>query len=111
WDMTPNKKYSLSEQTRKLLKGLNRGVTIYVFDRRDSFGERRDLLDMYASTTRRLSVKYVDPNREPTLAKEYGVRTATTVLVAGDRHMEAQGDTEEGITNALVGVLKGQRSL
>jgi len=28
---------------------------------------------------------------------------------AGDRHMEAQGDGEEGITNALVRVLKGQR--
>ncbi|MGA3164659.1 MAG: Gldg family protein [Terriglobia bacterium] len=111
WDMTPNKKYSLSEQTRKLLKELNRDVTIYVFDRRDSFGERRDLLDMYASATHRLSVKYVDPNHEPTLAKEYGVRTATTVVAAGDRHMEAQGDTEEGITNALVRVLKGQRSI
>jgi len=111
WDMTPNKKYSLSEQTRKLLKALNRDVTIYVFDRRDSFGERRDLLDMYATATHRLRVKYVDPNREPALAREYGVRTATTVVVASDRHMEAQGDTEEGITNALVGVLKGQRSI
>jgi len=112
WDMTPNKKYSLSDQTRKILKGLNRDVTIYVFDRRDSFSQRRDLLDMFSTAApSRLTVKYVDPNHDPTLAKQFGIRTATTVIAAGDRHMEAQGDTEEAITNALVRVLKGQRTI
>jgi ABC-type uncharacterized transport system involved in gliding motility auxiliary subunit len=111
WDMTPNKKYSLSEQTRKILKELNRDVTIYVFDREHSFGERRDVLGMYSSASRRVDVKYVDPDRQPALAKEFGVRTYGTIVVsAGDRHMEAQGDTEEGITNALVRVLKSQRT-
>jgi ABC-type uncharacterized transport system involved in gliding motility auxiliary subunit len=111
WDMTPNKKYSLSEQTRKILKELNREVTIYVFDRERSFGERRDVLGMYSSASRRVDVKYVDPDRQPTLAKEFGVRTYGTIVVsAGARHLEAPGDTEEGITNALVRVLKGQRT-
>lgn len=111
WDMTPNKKYSLSEQTRKILKELNRDVTVYVFDREHSFGERRDVLGMYSSASRRLNVIYVDPDRQPALAKEFGVRTyGTTIVSAGDRHMEAQGDSEEGITNALVRVLKGQRT-
>ncbi len=110
WDMTPNKKYSLSDQTRKILKDLSRDVTIYAFDQERNFGERRDVLGMYASAANRLKVKYVDPNRQPALAKEYGVRSFGTIVVtAGDRHMEAQGDTEEGITNALVRVLKGQR--
>ncbi len=111
WDMTPNKKYSLSDQTRKILKELNRDVAIYVFDRERSMGERRDVLDMYASASHRVKVKYVDPDRQPAVAKEFAVRTYGTIVVsAGDRHMEAQGDTEEGITNALVRVLKGQRS-
>ena len=44
WDMTPNKKYSLSEQTRKILKDLSRDVTIYAFDQERNFGERRDVL-------------------------------------------------------------------
>jgi ABC-type uncharacterized transport system involved in gliding motility auxiliary subunit len=110
WDMTPNKKYSLSDQTRKILRDLSRDVTIYAFDRERNFGERKDVLGMYASASNRLKVKYVDPDRQPALAKEYGVRSYGTVVVsAGERHMEAQGDTEEGITNALVRVLKGQR--
>ena len=32
------------------------------------------------------------------------------VVSAGARHVEAQGENEEGITNALVRVLKGQRT-
>ena len=110
WDLTPNKKYSLAPQTVKLLKGLNQDVTIYVFDRERSFGERRDLLNMFSSASRRVNVRYVDPNREPALAKEFGIRTSgTTVVSAGDRHYEAQNQNEEGITNALIRVLKGQK--
>jgi ABC-type uncharacterized transport system involved in gliding motility auxiliary subunit len=111
WDMTPNKKYSLSDQTHKILKELNRDVTFYAFDKERNFGERRDVLGMYASASNKVKVKYVDPDRQPALAKEYSVRSYGTVVVAsGDRHMEAQGDTEEGLTNALVRVLKGQRT-
>jgi ABC-type uncharacterized transport system involved in gliding motility auxiliary subunit len=111
WDMTPNKKYSLSEQTRKILKELNQDVTIYAFDQERGFGALRDVLGMYSSATGRVQVKYVDPNRQPALAKEFGVRTFGTIVVsAGVRHMDAQGGNEEGITNALVGVLKGQRT-
>jgi ABC-type uncharacterized transport system involved in gliding motility auxiliary subunit len=110
WDMTPNKKYSLSDQSHKILKELNQDVTIYAFDQERSFGERRDVLGMYASASNRVKVKYVDPNRQPALAREFGVRSYGTIVVsAGARHMEAQGDNEEGITNALVRVLKGER--
>jgi len=111
WDMTPNKKYSLSEQTRKILRDLTKDVTLYAFDRERSFGERRDVLGMYSTASNRVKVKYVDPDRQPALAKEFAVRSYGTIVVAaGDRHMEAQGDSEEGITNALVRVLKGQRT-
>jgi len=112
WDLTPNKKYSLSDQTRKILRDLNKDVTLYVFDRERSFGERRDTLGMYSSASHRVTVSYIDPDRQPTLARQYGVRTYGTIVVAaGDRHFEAQSDSEEGITNALVRVLKGQRTV
>jgi ABC-type uncharacterized transport system involved in gliding motility auxiliary subunit len=111
WDMTPNKKYSLSEQTRKILKNLHQDVTIYAFDQERNFSDRRDVLGMFSSASSRVKVKYVDPIHQPALAKEFGVRAfGTTVVSAGDRHMEAQGEGEEGITNALVRVLKGQRT-
>jgi len=111
WDLTTNKKYSLAPQTVKMLKDLNQDVTIYVFDREHSFGQRRDLLNMFSSASRRLNVRYVDVDRQPSLAKQYGVRSYGTVVVAaGDRHFEAQSDTEEGISNALIRLFKGQRT-
>jgi ABC-type uncharacterized transport system involved in gliding motility auxiliary subunit len=112
WDLTPNKRYSLSEQTQKILKDLHRNVTVYVFDRERNFGERRDVLGMYSAASSRLNVQYIDPNRDPALAKQFNIRSYGTVVVAaGDRHLEAQSDNEQGITNALIGVLKGQRTV
>jgi len=111
WDLTPNQKYSLSPQTKKMLKDLNRDVAINVFDRQRSFGERRDLLGMYASASRRITVQYVDLDRQPAVARQFGVRNYGTIIVAaGDRHFEAQRDNEEGISNALIRVLKGQKT-
>ncbi len=112
WDLTPNKQYSLSPQTQKILKDLNRDVSIDVFDRQKSFGRERDTLSMYSTGSRHVSVQYIDPDRQPGLAREYGVRTYGTVVVAaGDRHFEAQGDDEQAITNALIRVLKGKRTV
>jgi ABC-type uncharacterized transport system involved in gliding motility auxiliary subunit len=111
WDLTPNKKYSLAPQTVKLLKDLNQDVTVYVFDRERSFGQRHDLLDMFSLASRHLKVRYVDVDRQPSLARQYAVRTYGTIVVAaGARHFEAQGDTEEGISNALIRLFKGQRT-
>jgi ABC-type uncharacterized transport system involved in gliding motility auxiliary subunit len=113
WDLTPNKSYSLSPQTLKLLKGLDRDVTIYVFDRKASLREGRDVLENYAKASGRIDVRYVDPDRQPGLSKEMGVRSYGTVVVAaGNRHYEAQGGaTEEGVTNALIRLLKGQKTV
>jgi ABC-type uncharacterized transport system involved in gliding motility auxiliary subunit len=111
WDLTPSKTYSLSPQTMKLLKGLNRQVDVYVFDRERNMRERRDALGRYAAASPRVRVRYVDPDRQPTLAKQYSVRNyGTIVLSSGDRHIEAQSDTEEGVTNALIRVLKGKKT-
>ncbi len=111
WDLTPNKKYSLSDQSHKILKGLKQDVVIYAFEGGRGGESLRDIVGMYSSASNRVTAKYVDPNRQPALAREFGVRTVPLIVVsAGTRHMEAQGETEEGITNALVRVLKGQRT-
>jgi ABC-type uncharacterized transport system involved in gliding motility auxiliary subunit len=111
WDLTPNKKYSLAPQTAKMLKDTTQDVTIYVFDRERSFGQQRDLLNMFSSGSRRIKVQYVDIDRQPSLAKQYGVRAYGTIVVAsGDRHFEAQTDSEEAISNALIRLFKGQRT-
>lgn len=111
-DLTPNKVFSLSSQTRKILKGLDRPVTIYVFDRENNFSQRRDLMGLYSSASHFVIVKYVDPNRDPGLAHQLGVESEGTVYVtAGQHHLKASDASEEGITNALIHLLKGQKTI
>src|SRR5260370_880160 len=112
WDLTPSKKYSLSPQTLKILKGLNKDVAIYIFDRKEGLREGRDVVENYSKASPHVTVRYVDPDREPSLARQFSVRSYGTVIVAaGDRHYEAQGSTEEGISNAFIHVLKGQKTV
>ena len=112
WDLTKNQKFSLSPQTEKLLKGLKQDVTLYVFDRKEGFQGEGDVLNQYSAASRRVNVRYEDPNRDPALAKQFAVRNYGTIIVAmGDRHFEAQSNNEQGITNALVRVLKQQTEI
>jgi ABC-type uncharacterized transport system involved in gliding motility auxiliary subunit len=109
-DLTPNKAFSLSPQTHKLLKGLREPVTIYVFGRQSNFRQQRDLMDLYSSASHYVDVKYVDPNRDPGLARSFGVQSYGSIYVAlGKRHLQASDSSEQGITNALIRLLKGEK--
>jgi ABC-type uncharacterized transport system involved in gliding motility auxiliary subunit len=112
WDLTATKKFSLSPETTKMLKGLDRNVDIYAFNDGRGMQSDRDLLENYTHSTRRVTTHYVDPNRQPALAKEFGVRTLGTVFVAsGASHYEAQSADEQGVTNALIRLTKGVRKV
>ena len=113
YDSTSNKRFSLSEQTAKVVKGLNRDVTITYFDKTTEFSRARDLLDRYNNFSTKLHIDYVDPDKKPQIAKAAGVRTYGTIFVdSGLRKEEAKSLTEEDITGALIRSLKsGERNV
>lgn len=107
WDLTANKQYSLSDQTKKIVRGLNRNVKIYCFDRERQFGRAKDLLDMYDRLSPKISVEYIDPDRKPAIARELQVKSyGAIILVSGDRRQEASVLDEESVTTALIRVIK-----
>lgn len=107
YDSTTNKRYSLSEQTAKIVKGLKEIATIYYFDRPTGFSHAKDTLDQYANLSPKVQVKYVDGEKDPFTAREFGVKTAGTAVVQiGSRKEEANALTEEGITGAFIRDLK-----
>src|SRR5438067_13869822 len=71
-DATSNKKFSLSDQTIKVVKGLTKDVTITVYDKTRAFTTSRDLLDRYANLSSKLHVVYLDPDKKPQVAKAAG---------------------------------------
>jgi ABC-type uncharacterized transport system involved in gliding motility auxiliary subunit len=109
YDGTSNKRYSLSEQTAKIVKGLKEDVSIRYFDQGTHFEHARDLLGEYASLSPRVHVDYIDPDKKPQEAREAGIKNYGTALVQiGDKKEEAKGMTEEGITGAFIRVLKNK---
>lgn len=113
-DTTSNQRYSLSDQTAKIVKGLKQEVTISYFDETTRFQQARDLLGRYETLgSSKLKVEYVDPLKKPQMAREFGVKMAGTVLVrTGNKREEARSLSEEEITSALVRVLKdGQKTV
>lgn len=107
YDSTANKRYSLSEQTAKIVKDLKEPATIYYYDRPTGFSHARDTLEQYANLSPKVQVKYVDLEKNPLAAREAGIKSLGTAIVEiGTRKEEAQGLTEEGITGAFIRDLK-----
>jgi ABC-type uncharacterized transport system involved in gliding motility auxiliary subunit len=107
YDTTANKRYSLSEQTAKIVKGLKQNAVITYFNQSTRFRDGKDLLDQYANLSPKVQVKYVDPDKDPELAREAGIRSfGTAVVQVGGKHEEAKSMTEEGVTGAFIRDLK-----
>jgi ABC-type uncharacterized transport system involved in gliding motility auxiliary subunit len=107
YDATSNKRYSLSDETKKLVDGLKQDVTITYFNQSSHFGQGRDLLDEYSVLSSKVKVKYVDPDKEPEVARADGITTVPTVTVTiGDRTEKASDVSEEGITGAFIRDIK-----
>src|SRR5581483_821624 len=107
YDSTTNKRYSLSEQTANIVKGLKQPATIVYFDRSTRFHDGKDLLQEYKNLSPKVKVQYVDPEKDPQMAREAGIRNYGTALVeVGAKREEAKSMTEEGITGAFIRDLK-----
>ena len=107
-DTTANKRFSLSDQTKKVVGGLKQDVKISYFDKTSGFGAAKDLLDRYETLSTKLRVDYIDPDKKPQIAKQMGVKAYGSILVdSGPKHQEAKAITEEEITGAIIRTLKG----
>ena len=107
YDSTSNKRFSLSEQTVKIVKGLKQPATITYYDQSTRFSQAKDQLDQYANLSPKIHVEYVDPDKKPELARAAGIKNyGTAVVQIGDRKEEAKSLTEEGVTGAFIRDLK-----
>jgi ABC-type uncharacterized transport system involved in gliding motility auxiliary subunit len=108
FDATANKRFSLSDQTQKIVKELKQDVKITYYDETSRFQTGKDLLERYANLSPKVHVDYVDPFKKPQLARQAGIKTAGTAVVeVGAKREEAKSMTEEGVTGAIIRDLKG----
>ncbi|MBI1845441.1 MAG: GldG family protein [Candidatus Rokubacteria bacterium] len=116
-DLTENRRNSLAPQTIQLLRTLPANVNAVGFFRSDVPTAKRsaeDLLKQYARYSNgKFTWRMADPDREPTLARTYGVETYGTVVLETKAKTEKVLDAdEEKLTNGLVKVTReGKRTV
>ncbi len=109
WDFSETQHFTLAPQTHRVLRGLTRDVKITVFsqERSPALATYRDLLDSYRAESSRITVEFVDPERRPGVARQYGItRTDTAVLESGAQSARVTAASEAELTGALIRVSK-----
>jgi ABC-type uncharacterized transport system involved in gliding motility auxiliary subunit len=115
WDLTANKAFSLSDQSRNVLTGLDAPLQIRVFAQEPDFPRYRDRLAEYEYTSSQVSTEYIDPDKRPTVARDNQVQQYGTIVLDFKGRTErvvsppAQNISEQDITNAIIKVVSGQQ--
>jgi ABC-type uncharacterized transport system involved in gliding motility auxiliary subunit len=110
WDLTAARQFSLSDQSKKVLQDLKEPVRIRVFARSEEFQRFRDRLDEYTYNSKQVTTEYIDPEKRPGVAQQYGVTALGTVVFDYQGRTEkVTSDTEQELTNGLIKVIQGRQ--
>lgn len=115
FDLTKGKRYTLSDETRRVLRSLNKDVQIVAFLTPDhpDWQRTEDLLQQYANLSSRFHFEFVDPDRNPGRARRYRITSYGTVILE-TKEKEERLDLldEERLTNALIRLTReGKRTI
>lgn len=111
WDLTAAKQFTLSDQTKKVLQGLDKPLQIKVFARTDDFQRFRERLEEYQHNARQIAIEYIDPEKRPAVANQYQIAALGTVVLEYEGRVErVTGDGEQELTNGLVKVVQGRQN-
>ena len=105
WDLTPNKRYSLSDFDKRVLDGLKQPVKVMAFVRTEdaSYLQLADLLFQVAAYTPLVTYQVIDVNKAPGLARQYGVSTYGEVIVESEgRRRDFDNSRSELLIPALL---------
>jgi ABC-type uncharacterized transport system involved in gliding motility auxiliary subunit len=104
-DLTTEKLYSLSDQTRKVVSDLKRDVKVILFDKQDVRGLGEQMKE-YRNLSSRFSFERIDPQRNLEIARSHKVTMGDVVVTAGDRTEKPKDTTEQAIINAIIKVTR-----
>jgi len=108
-DLTPERTYTLSPHAQRILGGLDREVRVTAFvrsaDPRTPF--LKDLLWRVVNASRRVHYDFVDLNRSPALARQYGIERYGALVVESDGHRRDISNPSEGtLVSAVLAVTR-----
>ncbi len=114
FDLTRNQRFTLSDQTQKIVQALDKDVNMIAFFSLDQDDREAatDLLQQYKRLSSRISYEFVDPDKNPGRAKSYEIKNyGTIVLETSEKYEKIIDSTEEALTNALVKVIRDEQKV
>lgn len=112
WDFSENQNFSLAPQTHRVIRSLPREVKITVFTREKDPGYQsyKERLDSYRQASPKITVEFVDPERQPRVAQNYGItRSDTAIFESGGQTVRITNPSEAELTGALIRVSKDDK--
>jgi ABC-type uncharacterized transport system involved in gliding motility auxiliary subunit len=127
FDMTGSRRYTLAPQTTQVLEKLKNDIYIRAFFTGGDYAPLKELLTEYRTASRRVRFEFIDPDRQPDVAKEYDVsvygtfqnpltgsqlKFGTVVVSIGTRKEKLEKRSEEvqeeDLTNAIIKASRSQ---
>ncbi len=114
-DVTRERLHSVSDQTIKVLNGLDKDIEVLAFFKDVGLDrlEFQELMGEYTGRSHRIKVRFIDADKEPGVARKYEIDDyGTVILSSGDREIKVKvsdpisgtikNNTEQELTNALI---------
>jgi ABC-type uncharacterized transport system involved in gliding motility auxiliary subunit len=114
FDLTSEKTFTLSDQSKKIASGLKNDVSVVRFSKTPD-AQFDDLMSEYKNQNRHFQFQSVDPQEKPEIAKDYGATHMGDVIMAsGDQKQTIATDangavSESDVTSALLKVTNFKR--
>jgi gliding motility-associatede transport system auxiliary component len=115
-DMTSEKVFSLSSQSVKVVKNLKQPLKLIGFFQGGANQQARELYQMYAYASPKVSFEIVDPVKHPELAEKYKISVNNTTHIQYGTGPDASGTnvtqlSEQALTNSIIRVTKSTKKV
>lgn len=93
WDMSQEKIYTISDQSKSIVRGLEQDVTIYILDSQEGFPiGYQQILNQYEKESSHIQIIYRDLELYPNFPYEYvsattAVEADSLIVVCGEQHV------------------------
>ncbi len=112
FDFTEGGIYTLSPQTTKVVLSLDKDVKLTAFFQTEA-PEKADfqtLVDGYLGLSDKIELNFVDPDKNPAITKQYGIKTYGTIaLESGPNETKINNPTEDNLTNGILKILQDRK--
>jgi ABC-type uncharacterized transport system involved in gliding motility auxiliary subunit len=110
FDLTQEKRNSLTDQTKKVLEMVKTPLKMTVFAKREEWQGMLNLLKLYVAQNSNIQIEAVDTDLRPDLVKSKGITQNGTVFIDYDKKESSFPIIDElSVTNALLKILRSQK--